>query len=132
MNTARFYKSMYVSFYRWSFKNFGQGSLPRFNSLFGVSFLMIILITNLMLIAELCLNSRWFNVNAMSGTYILLGAVGALLLNYFILLNNKRFTKLNMAFEKMSKHHQNIWSVMVLTSVVASCGFLLVVDMLRL
>jgi hypothetical protein len=125
MNTARFYKSMYVSFYRWSFKNFGQGSLPRFNSLFGVNFLMVILLTNLMLVAELCLKSGWFNISATSGTVILLGAVGALLLNYFVLLNNKRLRKLNAAFEKMSKNHENAWSVMVLTSVIASCGFLL-------
>jgi hypothetical protein len=127
MNTARFYKSMYVNFYRWSFKNFGQHNLPRFNSLFGVSFLMIILLTNLMLIAQLCLKSGWFNVNVTSGTFILLGAVGALLLNYFILLNNRRFSRLNAAFEKMSKHHENIWSIMVLTCVIASCGFLLFV-----
>jgi hypothetical protein len=125
MNTTRFYKSMYVSFYRWSFKNFGQGSLPRFNSLFGVNFLMIILLTNLMLFAELYLKSGWFNINGISGTFILLGSAGALLLNYFVLLNNKWFSKLNTAFEKMSKNHQNVWSVMVLASVIASCGFLL-------
>ncbi|MDN5289073.1 MAG: hypothetical protein JWR38_5347 [Mucilaginibacter sp.] len=131
MNTARFYKSMYVSFYRWSFKNFGQGSLPRFNSLFGVNFLMIILLTNFMVVAELCLKSGWFNVNGISGTFILLGAAAALLLNYFILLNNKRFNKLNAAFEKMSKNHQNVWSLMLLTSVIASCGFLLFVVTVR-
>jgi hypothetical protein len=122
---------MYVSFYRWTFKNFGQGSLPRFNSLFGLSFLMIILLTNLMLLAQLCLRSGWFNVNVTSGTFILLGAVGALLLNYFVLLNNKRLRKLNVAFEKMSRRHQNMWSVMVLASVIVSCGFLLFVNTVR-
>ena len=125
MNTARFYKSAYVSFYRWSFKNFGQVSLPRFNSLFGVSFLMIILLTNLMLMVQLCLRSGWFSVSETMGTAILLGAVGALLLNHFILLNNKRLKKLNVAFEKMSRRHQNVWSVMVLASVIVSCGLLL-------
>jgi hypothetical protein len=118
---------MYVSIYRWSFKNFGQGNLPRFNSLFGLNFLLITLLTTLLLIAQLCLKSSWFNVNPMSGTYILLGAVGALFLNYFILLNNKRFNKLNIAFEKISKHHQKIWSVMILACVIASCGFLMVI-----
>ena len=58
---------------------------------------------------------------------ILLGAVGALLLNYFVLLNNKRFNKLNIAFEKISKHHQKVWSVMILACVIASCGFLMVI-----
>jgi hypothetical protein len=131
MNTSSFYKSMYVSFYRWSFKNFGQGNLPRFNSLFGVNFLMIILLTNLMLIAELCLKSGWFKVNPTSGMVILLAAVGALLLNYFVLLNNKRFNKLNIAFEKLGKKNENIWSVMVLTTVIVSCGFLLFVTTVR-
>jgi len=127
MNTARFYKSMYVTFYRWSFKNFGQNSLPRFNSLFGVSFLMIVLLTNLMLVAQLYLKSGWFNVDITSGTFILLGAVGALLLNYFILLNNKRFKRLNTTFEKMSRRHEKVWSIMVLACVIASCGFLVFV-----
>ena len=131
MNTARFYKSAYVSFYRWSFKNFGQVSLPRFNSLFGVSFLMIILLTNLMLMVQLCLRSGWFNFNITTGTFILFGATGALLLNYFILLNNKRLRALNVAFEKMSKRHQNVWSVMVLASVVFSCGLFLFTTMAR-
>lgn len=131
MNTARVYKSAYVSFYRWTFKNFGQGSLPRFNSLFGVSFLMIILLTNLMLIAQLCLRSGWFSFSETMGTAILLGAVGALLLNHFILLNNKRLKKLNVAFEKMSRRHQNIWSVMVLASVIFSCGLLLFSNIVR-
>ncbi|MGN8067988.1 hypothetical protein [Mucilaginibacter sp. SG564] len=127
MNTTKFYKSMYVSFYRWSFKNFGQGSLPRFNSLFGLNFLLIVLLTTLLLIAQICLKSSWFNVNPMAGTYIMLGAVGALLLNYFVLLNNKRFNKLNIAFEKISKHHQKMWSVMILACVIASCGFLMII-----
>ncbi|WPU94277.1 hypothetical protein SNE25_01910 [Mucilaginibacter sabulilitoris] len=131
MNTARFYKSVYVSFYRWSFKNFGQVSLPRFNSLFGVSFLMIILLTNLMLMVQLCLRSGWFNFNITTGTFILFGAVGALLLNYFILLNNKRLRTLNLAFEKMSRRHQSVWSVIVLASVVFSCGLFLFTTMAR-
>jgi hypothetical protein len=131
MNTTRFYQSVYVNFYRWSFKNFGQAGLPKFNSLFGVNFLMIILSTNLMLLIEFFLKSGWFNVSPISGTYIQLGVVAALLLNYFILLNNKRFSKLNVAFEKLSKHHQKIWSVMVLGWVIASCGFLLMATTVR-
>jgi hypothetical protein len=131
MNTTRFYQSVYVNVYRWSFKNFGQGSLPQIKSLFSVSFLMIILLTNLMLVAQLFLRAPWFNVNPVSGIYILLGAAGALLLNYFVLLNNNKFKKLNMAFEKLGKHHQNIWSVMVLVCVVASCSLLLLVSTVR-
>jgi lysylphosphatidylglycerol synthetase-like protein (DUF2156 family) len=131
MNTTRFYQSVYVNFYRWSFKNFGQASMPKFNSLFGVNFLMIILITNLMLLAEFILKSGWFNISPISGTFIQLGVVAALLLNYFTLLNNKRFSKLNIAFEKLSKHHQKTWSVMVLGWVIASCVFMLMSTSVR-
>jgi len=88
---------------------------------------MIVLLTNLMLVAQLYLKSGWFNVDITSGTFILLGAVGALLLNYFILLNNKRFKRLNTTFEKMSRRHEKVWSIMVLACVIASCGFLVFV-----
>ncbi len=128
MKAAEISKSIYVTAYRWSYKNFGQGGLPKFNSLFGVSFLMIILLTNLLMVAQLCLNARWFNVNATSGIYMMLGAAGALLLNYFILLNNGRFKKLNVAIEKMSKNNQNTWSVMLMVCVMVSCVFLLVIS----
>lgn len=131
MNTTRFYQSMYVNFYRWSFKNFGQTGLPKFNSLFGVNFLMIVLLTNLMLMVEFFLKSGWFNVSPISATCIQLGVVAALLLNYFTLLNNKRFNKINMAFEKLSKNNKKIWSVMVLGWVIASCGFLLMTSTIR-
>lgn len=131
MNTTQFYKSIYVTAYRWSYKNFGQSGLPKFNSLFGVSFMMIVLLTNLLMVAQLLINARWFTVNVSSGIYMLMGAAGALLLNYFILLNNSRLKKLNAAFEKMSKHNQNLWSVMLLVCVVVSCGFLLVVSTVR-
>ncbi|MEN0054318.1 MAG: hypothetical protein AAGC65_11645 [Mucilaginibacter sp.] len=131
MNTTRFYQSMYVNFYRWSFKNFGQTGLPKFNSLFGVNFLMIILLTILMLATEFFLKSGWFNVSPISGTFIQLAVVAALLLNYFTLLNNKRFNKINIAFERLSKNNKKMWSVMVLGWVIASCGFLLMTTTIR-
>ena len=36
----RTYQSIYVSSYRWIFRNFGQGKLPQIKSLFNVSFLL--------------------------------------------------------------------------------------------
>ena len=59
-------KSIYVTAYRWSFKNFGQGELPRFKSLFNVSFLLVVLLTNAMLLAQVILKSRLFMMNGYS------------------------------------------------------------------
>ncbi|GAA3978762.1 hypothetical protein GCM10022210_32250 [Mucilaginibacter dorajii] len=121
-------KSIYVTAYRWSAKNFGQGGLPKFNSLFGVSFLLILFLTNMMVFVELCLNQKWFNINEVSASIILLGATGALLLNYFILLNNGRFKKWNIAFEKLSKNNQKTWSFVLMAYAVVSCVFFLFVN----
>jgi len=127
MNTAAI-KSIYVTAYRWNARNFGQGGLPKFNSLFGVSFLLILLLTNLLMFTQLCLHQKWFNINQVTATVMLLGASGALLLNYFILLNNGRFKKWNIAFEKLSKNNQKVWSIMLMAYAVVSCIFFLFVN----
>jgi len=127
MNAAGI-KSIYVTAYRWNAKNFGQGGLPKFNSLFGVSFLLILLLTNVLVFTQLCLNQKWFNLNGTSATIMLLAATGFLVLNYFILLNNGRFKKWNIAFEKLSKNNQKVWSIMLMAYAVISCIFFLFVD----
>ena len=126
MNTAAI-KSIYVTAYRWNARNFGQGGLPKFNSLFGVSFLLILLLTNLLMFTQICLHQQWFNLNPVTATIMLLATSGVLLLNYFILLNNGRFKRWNIAFEKMSKNHQKVWSVMLMAYAVVSCIFFLFV-----
>ncbi|PWK72473.1 hypothetical protein LX99_04330 [Mucilaginibacter oryzae] len=127
MKAAVIYKSIYVTFYRWNVKNFGHGGLPKANALFGASFLMIILLAILTTVAQLFLNTGWFRVSPVSGLMILLGATGALLLNYFVLLNSRFFKKINLAFERISKHNPNTWSVMLMICVIVSCSFILVV-----
>jgi hypothetical protein len=124
MNTAGI-KSIYVTAYRWNAKNFGQGGLPKFNSLFGVSFLLILVLTNLLVFTQLCLNQKWFNVNEVTATVMLLATTGVLLFNYFVFLNNGRFKKWNIAFEKLSKNNQNVWSFMLMAYTVVSCIFFL-------
>ncbi|HTD41719.1 MAG TPA: hypothetical protein VK671_13915, partial [Mucilaginibacter sp.] len=52
-------QSIYVTSYRWIFRNFGQGTLPQFKSLFNVSFLLIIALTAAMLLAQLVLLAQW-------------------------------------------------------------------------
>jgi hypothetical protein len=127
MNTAAI-KSIYVTAYRWNARNFGQGGLPKFNSLFGVSFLLILLLTNLLMFTQICLHQKWFNINQVTAIVMLLAASGALLLNYFILLNNGRFKKWNIAFEKLSKNNQKVWSIMLMAYAVISCVFFLFVN----
>ena len=127
MKAAETYKSIYVTFYRWNVKNFGHGGLPKANALFGASFLMIILLAVLVSVVQLFLNSDWFELSPISGLMILLGATGAFVLNYFVLLNSRYFKKVNAAFARISKHNPNTWSIMLMVCVIVSCTMLLVV-----
>ena len=119
-------KSIYVNVYRWSFKNFGLGDLPRFKSLFNVSFLMIILLTTAMLLAQVVLRSQMFAANAYAeGTVMMMGALFFLLTSYLILLNNRWLKKLNYRMAVLSKHNPNTWSVVVLVNVIVICSCVL-------
>ena len=128
MKAAETYKSIYVTFYRWNVKNFGHGGLPKANSLFGASFLMIVLLAVLTTAAQLFLNTGWFEVSPTSVLMILFGATGALVLNYFVLLNSRFFKKVNVAFERISKHNPNTWCVMLMICVIVTSGFLLFIS----
>lgn len=120
----RSYQSIYVTSYRWIFRNFGQGKLPQFKSLFNVSFLLIIALTTAMLLAQLMLRSQWA-AGVGTGTVILLGAVGFMLFNYLVLLNNRWLKKLNYSLAHMGGHNLNALSVVVLINVIIICSFVL-------
>jgi hypothetical protein len=119
------YQSIYVALYRWIFRNFGQGKLPQFKSLFNVSFLLIILLTTALLVAQFVIRSEWFAVDASMNTAILLGAVFFMLINHLILLNNRWLKNLNHRLANLSRHNLNTWSVVVLVNVIIICGFML-------
>jgi hypothetical protein len=122
----KFSKSIYVTVYRWSFKNFGSGDLPRFKSMFNVSFLLVIVLTSAMLIAQVMLRSQMFAASGYAaGIIMLMGAVFFLLLSHMIFLNNKWLKKLNYRLAILSRHNPNKWSVVVLVNVIMICGFLL-------
>jgi hypothetical protein len=122
----KFSKSIYVTVYRWSFKNFGAGDLPRFKSMFNVSFLLIIMLTSAMLITQVMLRSQMFAASGYAaGTIMLMGAVFFLLLSHMIFLNNRWLKKLNYRLATLSRHNPNTWSVVVLVNVIMICGFLL-------
>jgi hypothetical protein len=119
------YQSVYVTTHRWMFKNFGQGDLPRFKSLFNVSFLLIILLTNFLLIVQFIIHSRLFAVN--TGTFMAFIAVAVffMLMNYLVLLNNRWLKRLNERMNVLSRHNPNTWGRLVLVNVIMICVFLI-------
>ena len=119
------YQSIYVAFYRWNFKNFGLGRLPEFKSLFNISFLLIILLTNVMLVTQLLVKSHLISLDSYSGSIVLLGALFFMLINYLILLNNKLFTKINSRLAHLNRHNLNGWSVVLLVGIIVTCGLFL-------
>ncbi|MDB5023121.1 MAG: hypothetical protein JWP78_876 [Mucilaginibacter sp.] len=121
------YQSVYVTAYRWIFRNFGQGKLPQFKSLFNVSFLLIILLTTGLLLAQFMLHLQSFAAGTGTSATILLGAVLFLLLNHLVLLNNRWLKKLNYRMAALSRHNLNIWSVVMLINVIIICGFVLII-----
>jgi hypothetical protein len=116
------YQSIYVMFYRWSFKNFGQGKLPQFKSLFNVSFLLVVVLTNAMLLTKLMVKAQWLKLDMSAYVAILFGAVFFLLINHFILLNNRMFKQLNARLATISVHNKNLFSVVLLVNVLFACG----------
>jgi hypothetical protein len=127
MNASRVYQSIYVTSYRWIFRNFGQGNLPRVKSLFNVSFLLIILLTTALLATQLMLRAQLIVASPNTDTALLLGAVFFLLLNHLVLLNNRWFKKLNDRMAQLGRHNLNKWSVALLVNVIIICGFLLII-----
>jgi hypothetical protein len=123
---SRSYQSIYVPVHRWSFKNFGQGRLPQFKSLFNVSFLLIIILTNAALLTQLLIKSKILAVNEFSATAILLVAIVFMLFNHLILLNNKWLKALNDKMAQLSRRNLNTYSIILLINVIITCGFLLV------
>jgi hypothetical protein len=121
----RAYQSIYVMSHRWMFRNFGQGKLPRFKSMFNVSFLLIVTLTAALLLAQVALRSGLFAIDVYGGTVIILGAVFFIFLNHLIFLNNKWLRKLNARMLVLSRHNPDALSFVLLIHVILVCGFLI-------
>ena len=121
------YQSIYVTAYRWIFRNFGQGKLPRSKSLFNVSFLLIIMLTTALLLAQFMLKSQSFAAGIGTDVIILSVTVFFLLLNHLVFLNNRWLKNLNYRLANLSRHNLNTWSVVVLINVIIICGFVLII-----
>src|SRR4051794_19345287 len=120
----RTYQSIYVTSYRWIFRNFGQGKLPQFKSLFNVSFLLIIILTCGLLVMQWMLRSQQFVANDFTDISILLATVFFLFMNYLILLNNRWLKKINQRMAMLNRHNLNTWSIVILLNVIIICAFL--------
>ena len=123
----RSYQSIYVNLCRWSFKNFGQGELPKFKSLFNISFLLVIVLTNVMLLTELMVRFHWVKLNASFISIAVFSSILFMMMNHFILLNNRWIKGLNLKLATISKRNLNTWSILLMANVVAACGFCLVI-----
>ena len=119
------YQSIYVVSYRWIFKNFGQGKLTQFKSMFNVSFLLIISLTAALLFTQFALRSGLFVINAYSVMAIMAGAVFFIFLNHLIFLNNKWLKRVNQRMAVLSRHNLNTWLIVVLVNIIIICTFLL-------
>lgn len=119
---SKAYQSIYVSLYRWNFKNFGQGSLPQFKSLFNASFLLVVVLTNVLLYTKLMIKAQWITLNAYSCLAIVGGAVLFLMLNHLLLLNNKWFRGINAKLDAMKRRNLNLWTLVLLANVFIACG----------
>lgn len=99
----RSYQSIYVTVYRWMFKNFGQGKLPQFKSLFNVSFLLIITLTLVLLVTQLLLQLGLLTAGIYTNMGIILGAVFFVFINHLIFLNNKWLKSLNARMARIEQ-----------------------------
>jgi hypothetical protein len=121
----RAYQSIHVVSHRWILKNFGQGKLPRFKSMFNVSFLLVVMLTAALLLTQVVLRSGLWVINIYSGTAIMLGALFFIFLNHLIFLNNKWLRRFNARMAILSRHNLDTLSLVVLIHVILICGFLI-------
>ena len=123
---SKAFQSVYVTLTRWSYRNFGPGHLPESKSLFNVSFLLIIILTNALLATELLIKMRTATVGTSFANIVLISAVFFMMVSHFILMNNRWLAKLNYQLNRVSKHNLNTWSVVLMVNVIIICSFFII------
>lgn len=121
----RAYQSIYVTLYRWMYKNFGQAEVRRDKVLFNASFVLIMLLTVILLAVDLLLHAGVLIGNPLTHTSILLVMVALLLINHLVFLNNRLIRRVDQRLVFISRHSRNLLAVVVLVHVIAICGFLI-------
>jgi hypothetical protein len=116
---------MYVTFYRWTFKNFGLRRAPQSRTLFNASFLLIVTLTTILLAIDLLMHSGIILANSLTDTAILLAMVALLFVNHLVFLNNRLLTRVDERLAIMSRHSRNVLTFVVLIHVIVICGIFL-------
>jgi len=121
----RAYQSIYVTFYRWMFRNFGQGKTSPNKALFNASFVLIMVLTSTLLAIDLMLHAGIISASSGTHTWILLVMSILLLLNHLLFLNNRLFRKIDERMAFISRRSRNLLALVVLVHVIIICGFLI-------
>ena len=116
------YQNLYIAARRWSYRNFGRGNQLKFKSLFNASFVLIMLLTLGMLLTQLIIKLHIVRLSYYVALFILFAEVFFMLINYFMLLNNDRFKRLNDKMSVIGKRNLNGWSIVLLVNVIIACG----------
>jgi hypothetical protein len=116
------YQDLYIAARRWSYRNFGRGNQLKFKSLFNASFFLIMLLTLGMLVTQVVIKLHMVRLTYYFALFVLFAEVFFMLLNYFMLLNNDQFKRINDKMSVVGKHNLNGWSVVLLVNVIITCG----------
>ena len=118
-------QSIYVTVYRWTFRNFGQGKAPQSKALLNASFLLIVLLTCTLLAIDLLLHMGMIQAGTLADTAILLAMVSLLFINHLVFLNNRLARRVNDRLTIMSRQNRNLLVLVVLVHVILVCGVFL-------
>ncbi|MDN5203080.1 hypothetical protein QQ008_16950 [Fulvivirgaceae bacterium BMA10] len=119
------YKYTYYKIYSWNLKLHGKSDIPEYNALFGIAFLVLVNLANLVVLFEGVLNVdllQYFNLNI--GAQILV-LIMYLLVHYFLLFYKGRYKKIIEEFESESKKKQKVGAIYVWSYIIGSLVLLI-------
>jgi len=95
-------KYLYYRIYIWNLGMWGESDLPHLNALIGVSFLIFVNLTMILIVIEAMINSQFLfelpNSEYYAGAFFLV----LVLMNYFLLARNGKYLKIVEEFKKES------------------------------
>ncbi len=118
-------QSIYVTVYRWTFRNFGQGKAPQSKALLNASFMLIVLLTCTLLAIDLLLHLGMIHAGTLADITILMAMVSLLFINHLVFLNNRLARRVNDRLTIMSRQNRNVLALVVLVHVILVCGIFL-------
>jgi len=118
-------QSIYVTVYRWTFRNFGQGKAPQSKALLNASFMLIVLLTCTLLAIDLMLHLSMIKAGTLTDIALLLAMVALLFINHLVFLNNRLARRVNDRLTIMSRQNRNLLVLVVLVHVILVCGVFL-------